>query len=138
MRTAWQGAVIAAGMAVAAAAPPGPSEDQLAESVRLGSLAALAPVCGLRDERWAADLRRSAIQSATGSKGHADGDLAAAPGSNLVIGALSFAEAEALEAFAEAAPDATCGPLGRDPNLARADGIVRDFRAQAGPATPGS
>ena len=130
--------MVAAGMAIAAAAPPGPSKDQLAESVRLGSLAALAPVCGLRDERWAADLRRSAIQSATGSQGHQDGDLAAAPGSNMVVGALSFAEAEALEAFAEAAPDATCGPLGHDPNLTRADRIVRDFRAQASPAAPGS
>ena len=119
-------------------AAAGPTEDQLAEAVRLGGLATLAPVCGLRDERWSADLRRSVIQSATGSRAHGDRDLSAAAGSNLVVGALSFAEAEALESFAEAPATVTCGPLLGDPGLGLADGMVERFRGQAGPADPAS
>lgn len=119
-------------------AAAGPTEDQLAEAVRLGGLAALAPICGLRDERWAADLRRGAIQSATGSREHGDRDLSAAAGSNLVIGALSFAEAEALESFAEAPAAATCGPLRGDPALGAADGMVERFRMQVSPTDPAS
>ncbi len=116
-------------------AAAGPTQDQLDEAVRLGGLAAVAPICGLRDERWAADLRRSAIQSGTGSRAHGDGDLSAAAGSNLVIGALSFAEAEALESFAEAPAMATCGPLRGDPELGVADRMVERFRMQADPAS---
>lgn len=119
-------------------APAGPTGDQLAEAVRFGGLAALAPICGLRDERWAADLRRSALQSATGSRAHGDDDLSAAAGSNLVVGALSFAEAEALESFAEAPAQVTCVPLQADPDLELADGMVKKFRRQAGPADPAS
>ena len=117
-----------------AAAQPAPSQDQLDDTVRLGGLAALAPICGVRDEEWAADLRRAAIQSATGTMVHDDPGLMAAPGSDLAAGALSYAEAEALESFAEAPAPVTCAPLAHDPALDRADGLVRGFRAQA----PGS
>ncbi len=112
-----------------------PSADQLAESVQLGSVAALAQVCGLRDESWAADLRRGAIQSATRSTAHDDGALKAAPGSELVVGALSYAEAEALESFAEAPPAETCGPLTHSPALRQADAMVRHFRDQSVPSS---
>ena len=117
---------------------PGPTEDGLAEAVRLGGVAALAPICGLRTQRWAADLRRSAIQAATGSRAHGDRDRAAAPGSNLVGGARSFAEAEALESFAEAPAQVACGQLRSDPDLGLADERVERFRKQAGPADPAS
>ena len=108
-----------------------PSEAQLADTVNVGTVAALAAVCGLRDEAWAADLRRAAIQSATGTRAHDDPGLHAAPGSDLAIGALSFADAEALESFAEAPPDATCRPLAHSKGLEQADGMVRGFREQA-------
>ena len=110
-----------------ALAEGGPSQDGIAGAVELGGVAALAPMCGLRDEAWSADLRRSAIQSATGAAAFDDGGLKAAPGSDLVIGALSYAETEALEDFAEQAASVTCGKLA--PQLARADALVRRFRA---------
>jgi hypothetical protein len=131
-RTLYQALALA--LLAPAAFAAGPSQSQLAESVELGGLAALAPMCGLRDEAWSADLRRSTIQGATGTTAHDDGSLKAAPGSNLVVGALSYAETEALEDFAESPPDATCGPLAKSPVLTRADEMVRQFRAQ----TPGS
>jgi hypothetical protein len=108
-----------------------PSEAQLAQTVQIGTVAALAGVCGLRDESWAADLRRAAIQSATGTALHDDPALHAAPGSGLAIGALSFADAEALESFAEAPAAETCGPLAHSKGLDQADGMVRSFRQQA-------
>ena len=108
-----------------------PSETQLAETVQIGTVAALAGVCGLRDESWAADLRRAAIQAATGALAHDDPALHAAPGSSLAIGALSFADAEALESFAEAPAEETCGPLSHSKELDQADGMVRLFREQA-------
>lgn len=116
----------------------GPTEGQLADAVQLGSVAALALVCGLRGEGWAADLRRAAIQSATRSKAHDDPGLKAAPGSNLAVGALSFAEAEALESFAEAPAAATCKPLAASAELRRADATVREFRMQADSLGTGS
>ncbi|MBV8095960.1 MAG: hypothetical protein JO110_22565 [Acetobacteraceae bacterium] len=111
----------------------GPSESQLADAVRLGTVATLAPLCGLRDEPWAEDLRRATVQSATGAKAYDDPALKAAPGSNLAIGALSFAEMEALEDFAEPSGASSCGRLAADPELARADDIVRAFRDQLAP-----
>lgn len=122
---------LAAGLrASPAQSTPGPSADQLADTVRTGTVAALAPICGLRDNNWAADLRRAAIQAATQSHAHDDPGLQAAPGSALVIGALSFADAEALESFAEAPAQDTCGPLAHSPGLDHADGLVRSFRGQ--------
>jgi len=125
---------------VSARAEPssGPSEDQLAATVRLGGVAALAPICGLRDDNWAADLRRAAIQFATRSNAHDDPDLKRAPGSNLAIGTLSFAEAEALERFAQGSAAATCEPLAISPDLDRADRMVLQFRAGTRAVAPGS
>ena len=131
MRIAMSAAILFASPAVAA---PGPSQAQIADSVELGGLAALAPMCGLRDQEWSADLRRRTIQTATGITAHDDPALAAAPGSDLVVGALSYAETEALEDFAESPPDVTCAPLRNSAVLSRADEMVRQFRAQA----PGS
>jgi hypothetical protein len=85
----------------------------------------------LRDAAWAADLRRAAIQAATRSHAHDDPGLQAAPGSDMAIGALSFADAEALESFAEAPAQETCGPLAHSTGLDQADGMVRGFRQQA-------
>ena len=113
-----------------AQAPP----PQLDDTVKLGGIATLAPLCGLREEAWAVDLRRAAIQAATQSKAHDDPDLKAAPGSNLAVGALSYADTEATESFAEADPAETCKPLASSPDLARADVMVEAFRKQgAGP-----
>ena len=124
-------AMVALTLGLACPAGAQPSEAQLADTVQIGTVAALAAVCGLRDESWAADLRRAAIQSATGSHAHDDSGLHGAPGSALAIGALSFADAEALESFAEAPPAETCGPLAHSKGLEQADGLVRLFREQA-------
>ena len=121
-------------LAMPAWADPGPSQAQLGDIVAIGGVAALAPLCGLRDEAWSADLRRSTIKAATGTAEHDDPALKAAPGSNLVIGALSFAEAEALEDLAQAPQAVTCGPLATNPVLMRADAMVRHFR-QGSPAS---
>ena len=112
-----------------ALAQTGPSQAALDDAVQLGTVATLAPLCGLRDESWAFDLRRAAILEATRAPTPDDPALRSAPGSDLAIGALSFADAEALESFAEASPTATCDPLRGDPELARADGVVQAFRA---------
>jgi hypothetical protein len=114
----------------------GPSQAQLAEAVEFGRVAALAPFCGVRDEAWSADLRRSEIQTGTATPHHDDSGLAAAPGSQLVIAALSYAETEALEDFAEQPASVTCEKLSHDRRLRQADDLVRRFREQANP--PGS
>ena len=107
---------------------PGPSQAAVDEAVRLGTVAALAPLCGLRPERWAFDLRRSAILEATRPERPDDSALRSAPGSETIGNALSYAETEALEQFASAAPAETCAPLAIDPDLARADAMVEAFR----------
>ena len=103
------------------------STDQV---VRWGKMATLAPLCGLRDEAWSFDLRRAELQGATGSKRFDDKALRSAPGSNEAVAALSYAETEALEGFAETPPERTCLPLSGNPDLLEADDIVRAFRAQ--------
>lgn len=103
------------------------SQDEL---LRLGTLATLAPLCGVRDEAWAFDLRRAELQNATRSRRFDDEALYAAPGSNEATAALSFAETEALEEFADSPPERSCAPLPGTPDLKRADEIVRAFRAQ--------
>jgi len=118
---------------VLCAAAPAWAQPVADELVRLGSVATVAPLCGLRDEEWAFDLRRAAVQSATKSKAFDDQSLHAAPGGNEASAALGYAEMEALEDFAEA-PARTCGPLAEDPSLAHADETVRAFRAQRLPA----
>ena len=120
------------GLAVSAgSAGAQPSPAQLDAAVQMGTVASLATVCGLRPEAWAADLRRAAIQSATGTQAHDDAGLHGAPGSDQATGALGYADHEALERFAEAAAEQTCGPLARSEDLQQADGLVRAFRAQA-------
>lgn len=78
-------------------------------------------------------LRRIELQSATRNKRFDDPALKSAPGSDAATAALSYAEAEALEDFAEAAPERTCVPLANSPDLRRGDEIVRAFRAQQNP-----
>ncbi|MBI1775054.1 MAG: hypothetical protein HYR63_06885 [Proteobacteria bacterium] len=109
----------------------GPSEQSLKDAVRLGGIATLAPLCGVREEPWAFDLRRAAMQSATGTDATEDGELKAAPGSNLAIAALGYADLEALEDFALDHGEASCEKLRQDPDLARADRMVDEFRRRA-------
>ena len=108
--------------ALAAAQPADPL-------VRWGTIATLAPLCGVRDQAWSFDLRRAELQRATRSRRPDDQSLGDAPGSSGAQAALSYAESEALEDFA-ANPPATCRPLASDPALREADAIVRAFRAQ--------
>lgn len=105
------------------------TEAGLNDALALGRVATLAPLCTLRDQSWSADLRRSTIQSETGTAAHDDAALKAAPDSDLVIGALSSAEHEALEDLAEDSPKVTCRQLAIDPALPRADAMVTRFRA---------
>ncbi len=123
--------LVAAALTVASAAWGQTPADDL---VKLGGLATLAPLCGLRNQDWGFDLRRAEIQSATHSRRFDDEALRAAPGSDQAVAALSYAESEALENFAAASPLQTCGELTVNPDMDRADDIVRAFRAQA----PGS
>ena len=83
-------------------------------------------------------MRRATIMDSTRTTGPDDPALRQAPGSQLSIGALSFAEAEALEDFAAGPPGQTCGPLASNPDLTRADHMVKTFRALRGPGKPGS
>ena len=122
-----RGMVLALCLLAPAMSQAAPSQAALDEAVRLGGVAALAPLCGLRAESWAFDLRRAAIFGATRATRPSDQALRDAPDSQMVVGALSFGEAEALEEFAKAAPAETCSPLKIDPDLARADDIVRAF-----------
>lgn len=125
----WIVAALVLSTPVLAQTPAGPNQADIAEAVRRGTLATLANVCGLRDEAWAFDLRRSTILDTTHAAQPDDDTLRAAPGSQLVTTAMTYAETEALEDFAEAEPAVTCDPLKRNPDLARADKIVQDFRA---------
>ena len=97
---------------------------------RFGRIATLAPLCAARDEAWSFDLRRAELQSATGSTRFDDAALKAAPGSKQAVAALSSAEHEALEEFAENSPSRSCEAVRADPDLGHADEIVRAFRAQ--------
>ena len=119
-------------------AASGPSQAALDDAVRLGTVATLAPLCGMRDEAWSFDLRRAAVMDATRAQQPDDETLRHVPGQDLATTALSHAEAEALEAFAETPAPNTCGPLAHDPELARADGIVQTFRMLKAAAKPGS
>ncbi|MGI4942428.1 MAG: hypothetical protein ACRYHQ_17995 [Janthinobacterium lividum] len=128
-------------LALLGAAPAlaaGPDQAALDDAVRLGTMATLAPLCGVRDEPWAFDLRRAAILRSTGTNRPDDGALRTAPGSTLVQGALGYAETEATENFAEQAPEATCGPLADSTELRDADAIVQMFRALKALSPPSS
>jgi hypothetical protein len=118
--------------------PAGPSEAALADAVRLGTVATLAPLCGMRDEAWSFDLRRATVMDVTNAPQPDDESLRQIPGGDLAVAALSHAEAEALEAFAETSPTNTCGPLAHDPDLARADRVVQAFRLLKAGGKPAS
>ena len=126
------GAALVMLAAQAWAQAPGGTDDL----VRLGGVATLAPLCGMRAQDWAFDLRRAELQSATGTKRFDDEALRAAPGRAQVELALGYAEMEAEEDFA-GSPLAACGKLAGNPDLARADDVVNAFRAQRA-AQPGS
>ena len=119
-------------------AASGPSRAALEDAVRLGTVATLAPLCGMRDEAWSFDLRRAAVMDATRAPQPDDETLRRVPGRDLAVAALSHAEAEALETFAETPAPNTCGPLARDPELVRADRVVQAFRLLKAAAKPGS
>ena len=119
-------------------AASGPSQAALDDAVRLGAVATLAPLCGMRDEAWSFDLRRAAVMDVTRAPQPDDETLRRVPGRDLAVAALSHAEAEALEAFAKTPASNTCRPLAHDPELARADQIVQAFRALRAAAKPGS
>ena len=106
----------------------GPTEQGLAEVSRFGAVATLATLCGLRDDAWAGDLRQAMVQSATGADAHNEAELRAAPGQQLAVTALGFADIEATESFAEGSPDKTCEALKANPDLGRADERVRAWR----------
>lgn len=122
-------AMPAAQLAVGDGAQAGvPGQAQLDQAVRLGAIATTGPLCGLRDARWGADLRSAELQA----MGAPPVPATAAPEdrrrADVAGAALSYAEDEALEDFAEAPPDATCGPLARNPELAHADAMVTAWR----------
>jgi hypothetical protein len=82
-------------------AASGPSQAAIEDAVRLGTVATLAPLCGMRDEAWSFDLRRATLVDATLALQADDETLRRIPGRDLAVAALSHAETEALETFAE-------------------------------------
>nr|WP_294543946.1 hypothetical protein [uncultured Rhodopila sp.] len=102
----------------------------LADAAAFGAVATLAPICGLRDETWSFDLRRAALQAATGSTATSDAELLATPDSGKAEAALGYADMEALEDFAADKPATVCSALRVNPALGRADAAVAAFRRQ--------
>jgi hypothetical protein len=110
----------------------GPTQLQLANSLRFGAIATISPICGLRDSRWAADLRRAELQAMGAGPHPGQSDPAQQRLADRAGAALSYAEDETLESFAGAPPEATCVPLAHNADLARADQMVAAFRAGIG------
>jgi hypothetical protein len=102
--------------------------QSLADAATFGAVATLAPLCGLRDEAWSADLRRAARQTATGSAATDDAALSRAPGGNQAAAALGYGDMEALEDFAADTPEVSCAALRKNPALDPADKAVDAFR----------
>ena len=105
------------------------TQEQLDKAVRFGAIATTTPLCGLRDQGWAVDLRRAELQAIGAGSGT---DPARRRLRDRAGAALSYAEDEALESFAEAAPEATCTRLAHNPDLADADKMVAAFRTGVG------
>jgi hypothetical protein len=82
----------------------------------------------LREEAWSFDLRRSALQLATGSTATSDAELSTAPDSGKAEAALGYADMEALEDLAAGKPESVCAALRANPALGRADAAVAAFR----------
>jgi hypothetical protein len=102
------------GVAWAGTAQAQPTGQAIADGATFGAVATLAPLCGLRDDAWSADLRQAAMQ--------AGGDSAQA------AAAIGYGDMEALEDFAADKQAATCSALGRNPALLRADAVVDALR----------
>ena len=119
-----------AGMVRAQQAPFPITQPQLDTLNRLARVMALAPVCSLRPEDWTADLWRGAMQQASGTTARDDTGLRAATGGNIADSAIGSEQLEALEDFAEAPPEKTCGPLADSADLKEADRVVRAWRAR--------
>lgn len=136
MRRSTLTATLLCTLALPVAAQSALPKAVLDDTEALGTIATLAPLCALRDDGWAEDLRRATIQSATGTQAHDDTSLHDAPGSNVVASVLGDAEHEALETFTEEPGGKTCAKVAKDANLARADNMVRAFRG--GRITPAS
>jgi hypothetical protein len=122
--------LIAAAVITMLAAPGARAQTStaaLGETVTMGTLATLAPLCVMRDDSWAEDLRRATIAEATGASGKDDTSLHDAPGANVVISVLGDAEHEALEVFTEEPGGKTCANVAHSPDLPRADRMVAAF-----------
>lgn len=102
--------------------------QSVADAATFGAVAALAPLCGLHDETWSADLRRAARQRASGLPETDDAALVAQPNSGQLGAALGYGEMEALEDLATDTPDVTCKALSANPALSKAEEAVRAFR----------
>ena len=113
---------------VSGARAQAPTGQSVADGATFGAVATLAPLCGLRDEAWSSDLRRAAIQAATGSAATDDAALTSSQGANQIAAALGYGDMEALEDFAADTPSATCQALRKNPALGRADAAVDAFR----------
>jgi hypothetical protein len=107
-----------------------PAGQGVADAATFGAVATLAPLCGLRDEAWSADLRRAAMQIATNSAATDDATLTHAAGNGQAVAALGYGDMEALEDFAADTQAATCESLRQNPALGRADAAVVAFRRQ--------
>jgi hypothetical protein len=105
-----------------------PADQSVADAATFGAVATLAPLCGVRNEAWAADLRRAAQQAVTGSTATDDAGLSRAPGNGRAVAALGYGDMEALEDFAADTPAATCAALKMNRALGRADAAVDRFR----------
>jgi hypothetical protein len=116
----------------------GPARSDLDLTVRRGGLATLAPLCGMRDARWAQDLRKAAIQDATHAPEPDEPSLKGAAESDAAVSALGFADTEALEDFAAQSPKVACANLARDRGLADADLRVEKYRRDLARAQNGS
>jgi hypothetical protein len=107
----WLAGLSLAGASTARAQTTG---QAIADAATFAAVATLAPLCGLRDEAWSADLRQAAMQGGAQSK--------------QVEAALGYGEMEALEDLAADKPEATCAALRQNPALRRGDAAVEAFR----------
>lgn len=122
-------ALMAALLALNAPAHAQPAGQAVADAATFGAVAALAPLCNLHDETWAADLRRAARQRASGSTETDDTSLTTQPGAGQLSAALGYGEMEALEDLAVETPEVTCKALAGNPALGKAEDAVRAFRS---------
>jgi hypothetical protein len=123
-------------VSAASAQTPLAADQSVADAATFGAVATLAPLCGLRNEARASDLR-AAQQAVTGSRATDDDGLSHAPGNGRAVAALGYGDMEALEDFATDRPAATCAALKANPALGRADATVDTFRRRGDGKTVG-